>query len=802
MLKTSSLFLVVLLTLLAFASPSFAGLNSWTAAGPETAIIMSCAINPSDSSQLYSGTVGGKIFKSSDGGSNWALAAGLPEYAVNAIVLDQAHNGTAYAAGSATVYKTTDAGATWAAVGAGQISTSITGMAISNGPNPTLYVTTSSAGVYQSTSGGTTWTAISSGLPNYPYLKNLTVNSSGGLFATASGQLYRRLPGDTSWTLLSTGMSASESISTFAMDPLQQATLYAVTSSNVVYKTTNNGNSWSPVTPQWPVSDVEYISVSPLSSNTIFCFSLYGGFSSSNDGGVTWTVTSNNGLPSADYFAYAVDPNNPQVQFAGGNGDLYRTTSGGATWSKVMKGLVAPPVSAMGFVHGTATDILVGTGSGDAMYRSSDAGATWTSSASGLPGFISVSAIAVRPGSEQIVYAGYNDLGGISRSSDGGNSWSPVYTNLPSANNSVNNVAIAPSEPTKMYLSCYGPQSVFRSGNGGDSWIAVGGSGLPANATPNSIAVDSLNSSVVYAGVSGKVYKSTDSGDSWTALSATGLPSGSGTTVFVEPVTGNLIATVSGYAVSNGSLSVTFSPYRLVNGTWSPLTSNFVGTSGIFADPLSAGHYYIGAGPDLYRSSDAGATWQKLSYPGLSGSIASLAVHPNNAADIFAVTSDSGLYRLTEVAPPSISVPGAPTAVSASRGNARAEVSFTPPASNGGGAITSYQVTSSPGEITAVGSGSPITVTGLANGTSYSFVVTATNSAGPGAASSASASVTPSTQKPGDCNNDGNVSIDEVQSAIDMLLGAKAVTDCVDTDGSATVSYAEVQKVINAFLGL
>jgi len=35
-----------------------------------------------------------------------------------------------------------------------------------------------------------------------------------------------------------------------------------------------------------------------------------------------------------------------------------------------------------------------------------------------------------------------------------------------------------------------------------------------------------------------------------------------------------------------------------------------------------------------------------------------------------------------------------------------------------------------------------------------------------------------------------------------MLLGAKAVTDCVDTDGSATVSYAEVQKVINAFLGL
>ena len=90
------------------------------------------------------------------------------------------------------------------------------------------------------------------------------------------------------------------------------------------------------------------------------------------------------------------------------------------------------------------------------------------------------------------------------------------------------------------------------------------------------------------------------------------------------------------------------------------------------------------------------------------------------------------------------SVPGAPTAVSAVAGNAQAVVSFTAPANNGGSDITSYTVTSSPGNITASGAASPITVTGLTNGTAYTFTVRATNSVGLGTASSPSNSITPS----------------------------------------------------------
>ena len=89
-------------------------------------------------------------------------------------------------------------------------------------------------------------------------------------------------------------------------------------------------------------------------------------------------------------------------------------------------------------------------------------------------------------------------------------------------------------------------------------------------------------------------------------------------------------------------------------------------------------------------------------------------------------------------------VPGAPTIGTASAGNAQATVTFSAPACVGSpGGITSYTVTSTPGSITGTGASSPITVSGLANGTAYTFRAKATNAFGTGACSAASNSVTP-----------------------------------------------------------
>ncbi|MBB1271121.1 fibronectin type III domain-containing protein, partial [Shewanella sp. SR44-3] len=88
-------------------------------------------------------------------------------------------------------------------------------------------------------------------------------------------------------------------------------------------------------------------------------------------------------------------------------------------------------------------------------------------------------------------------------------------------------------------------------------------------------------------------------------------------------------------------------------------------------------------------------------------------------------------------------IPDAPLIGTATAGDTQASVSFTAPVSNGGAAITAYTVTANPSGFTATGSSSPLTVTGLTNGTAYSFTVTATNIVGISAASAASNSVIP-----------------------------------------------------------
>ena len=91
--------------------------------------------------------------------------------------------------------------------------------------------------------------------------------------------------------------------------------------------------------------------------------------------------------------------------------------------------------------------------------------------------------------------------------------------------------------------------------------------------------------------------------------------------------------------------------------------------------------------------------------------------------------------------------PGAPTSVVATQASSTsASVTFTAPANTGSLTITGYRVTASPGGVTATGSSSPITVSGLTAGSTYTFTVEAQNSSGYGPASAASNSLTLNSQ--------------------------------------------------------
>jgi hypothetical protein len=271
-----------------------------------------------------------------------------------------------------------------------------------------------------------------------------------------------------------------------------------------------------------------------------------------------------------------------------------------------------------------------------------------------------VTAIAVNPNNTNVIYLG-TAQGGVWRSRDAGNNWTPLFDHEPVLGiGEPAGIAIDPSNTDTIYVGSsnrvgsaepdtigQAARGLFKSTDGGASWILLG-SGFPAgntgtasqfaNRTINVVIVDPANSNVLYLAATNGVFTSSDGGQNWTA--AIGISSDTRSLVLDLSTPANarvLFAGVSGSGVfrsTNGGRNFT-----QVLGAATPAVSGVL-SGGSFnrvvvalAPPTSPANVngvqvvYVtmsgrGSAPDpvgVFLSINQGNTWTSQGAAGVSG---------------------------------------------------------------------------------------------------------------------------------------------------------------------------------------
>src|SRR5690554_482213 len=641
------------------------GTSTWEFVGPLNTggRVTDVAISPVNDEHLYVATATGGIFRSYDKGSNWTpIFDEMSKPSIGSMAIARSnpqriYAGTGEANGSATdgayfgdgIYRSDDAGDTWTNVGLPE--SNHVGRIVVDPTNPDrvfvaatgkLYGTNQERGIYRTTDGGGSWDQVlfvtdstsaidvAMNVANtniiYAAMWERTRKPWERNYGGVTSAIHRSMDGGNTWTQLgvANGLPAPSTQTGrigLAVSESDPATVYARFTTNPItnqfnglYKSTDNGNNWTLVTPPSALSGIDAnfgwyfgnVRVNPINSDEVYILGLE--VVKSTNSGSSWQIL--NGM-HVDHHAMDISRSNPSFILEGNDGGAYISNNGGSSWIKFLNLPITQFYNIE--VDYSQPERLYGGTQDNNTIRTLSGGANNWQSIWGGDGFH----VAVDPVDNNYIYV-ESQYGNMGRSTNGGASFNSCTNGISGGdrNNWNTPFIISPFNHEILY---YGTNRLYSS-NKAASWSVISPdltdglhpSGSLAYGTLTAIASSYNNLDVIYTGSDdGNVNVTFDAGNTWTNISA-GLPNQYITSIATVPS-----SDLEAYVTVSGFKSLDYTPhvFKTVDGgqTWSDISSNLpsIPVNDIIVYP-SQNILFVATDLYVWYSKNDGVSWDIL----------------------------------------------------------------------------------------------------------------------------------------------------------------------------------------------
>ncbi len=296
-------------------------------------------------------------------------------------------------------------------------------------------------------------------------------------------------------------------------------------------------------------------------------------------------------------------------------------------------------------------DVLYAGGSGGGVYKSTDAGATWEMLPHIVPRWMPFGDILISPDDSQTVYALTLDggvVGNLYKSTDGGESWRTVF---PGEDFRYSCVAMSQTNPMRMAVGT-NDGHVYGSSDGGESWIDIAGD-LPGDRIAD-LAIGANDELWVGTanGSDGRLYHTTNGGASWDEVDFGKPPDTDIRSIFVDPADSTLVYVgLRNVFGGEGPLEHSYL-WRTQDGgaTWTPLylPSPPWNVSVMGREPHDDA-LYVGNLFFIHQSTDGGETWTNVeAHPAPNGHPYDIAVDPRDSDVLYLPRITLGILKSTD----------------------------------------------------------------------------------------------------------------------------------------------------------